>query len=109
MNFEKIEDCNLVYIAYFINGLLLFYYINSIRNCECVNKRYIDIIQKCFIVNVILFIIRCNTKDNEVVLKYLLFIIILIEIYYIYNIRLLINDIYKKNCECVDTELTVII
>ena len=101
-------DCNVGYISNFIAGLILFYYINSIRNCECVNKEYIDIIQKCFIINVMLFIVRCNIKDNEVVLKYSFWIIIVVGIYYVYNTRLLINDIYKKKCECADTNLTYI-
>ena len=104
----KVEICNTGYISNFIAGLILFYYINSIRNCECVNKEYIDIIQKCFIINVVLFIVRCNMKDNEVVLKYSFWIIIVVGIYYVYNTRLLIDDIYKKKCECADTNLTYI-
>jgi hypothetical protein len=102
-------DCNIGYIGNFIGGLILFYYINSIRNCECVNKEYIDIIQKCFIINFVLFILKCNINDNEIVLKYIVWIIILVGIYYVYNTRLLINDIYKKKCECADTNLTYVV
>ena len=101
-------DCNVGYISNLIAGCILFYYISSIRNCECVNKEYIDIIQKCFIINVVLFIVRCNMKDNKVVLNYSFWIIILVGIYYVYNTRLLMNDIYKKKCECADTNFTYV-
>lgn len=101
-------DCNVGYVSNFIAGCILFYYINSIRNCECVNKEYIDIIQKCFMINVILFVLRCNMKDNEALSKYSFWIIILVGIYYVYNTRLLMDDIYKQKCECADTNFTYV-
>ena len=101
-------DCNTGYISSFLAGLVLFYYINSIRNCDCVNKEYINIIEKCFIINCVFYIIRCNMENNDTMLVYLFWGIILVGIYYIYNIRLLINDIYKKDCECGDTTMTYV-
>ena len=39
-------------------------------------------------------------KDNEALSKYSFWIIILVGIYYVYNTRLLMDDIYKQKCEC---------
>ena len=101
-------NCTNSYILSIISGIILFYYINSIRNCECVNKEYINIIQKCFLINVLLYIIRCNIEVDENILSLLLFSILIVGIYYVYNVRLLVNDIYKKNCECADTSMTYV-
>ncbi len=102
------QNCTVGYIGSIIGGVILFYYINSIKDCECVNKEYIDIIKKCFYINIVLYVVRCNMGDNESISTLLLYSIIIIGVYYAYNVRLLVNDIYKKNCECADTNMTYV-
>ena len=56
---------------------------------------------KCIFCNIF------NMKDNEAFLKYSFWIIILVG-NYVYNPRLLMDDIYKQKCECADTNFTYV-
>ena len=104
------ERCSMyAYTGVLISGLILFYWIYSIRNCECVNKKYINIIQKTFLFSIILYIIECSLRNKRIGIGYMLLlsvIMIVVSIYFLYNVRLLINDIYKKKCLCADTNMT---
>ena len=106
---SKEDLCYYGSITYLMSGIFYFYYLNSINDCVCVNKEYIKNIKTYFIISSVLYIInciRCNSKEMSNLLSMLL---IICGIGFIYNMRLLINDIYKKSCECADTNITSIV
>lgn len=102
-------DCKKGFISYGISGFILYYYLNTIKNCDCVNKDYINKLEKSFMMSVLIYFLICNNMIQGGNIKGLLLILlILLGIYYTYYLRLLINDIYKKNCECADTTITYV-
>ena len=105
-NLEEYKTkCNLkaVLITTVIFGGYLYYWLNSIRDCVCVNENRINIIEKYYMIQVLMTILKCTMFDETEIGLILSIMILLINILYIYNVRELINEIYKENCECGNT------
>lgn len=105
-NLEEYKTkCNLkaVLITTAIFGGYLYYWLNSIRDCVCVNENRINIIEKYYMIQVLMTILKCTMFNETEIGLILSIMILLINILYIYNVRELINEIYKENCECGNT------
>ena len=106
---EKEDLCFYGSISYLITGAVYFYYLNSIIDCDCVNKTYIKNIKFYYMVALGTYLVNCiRTKDDKID-NILSLLIIISNFAFVYNVRLLINDIYKKNCECADTKITTVL
>ncbi len=106
---QKDELCFYGAISYLISGILYFYYLNSIKDCECVNDMYVYNVKKYFILAAAMYLINCVECSNKSMSNLLSLLIILCGFGFVYSVRILINDIYKKNCECADTKVTTVI
>ena len=106
---QKDELCFYGAISYLISGILYFYYLNSIKDCECVNDMYVYNVKKYFILTAVMYLINCVECINKPISNLLSLLIILCGFGFVYSVRILINDIYKKNCECADTKVTTVI
>ena len=106
---QKDELCFYGAISYLISGILYFYYLNSIKDCECVNDMYVYNVKKYFILAAAMYLINCVECSNKSMSNLLSLLIILCGFGFVYSVRILINDIYIKNCECADTKVTTVI
>lgn len=108
-NLEKEELCFYGTISYLISGIIYFYYLNSIKDCDCVNNDYVNNIKKYFIIGIIVYVINCVKCNSKMVSNILSIIGIICGFNFVYNVRMLLNDIYKKNCECANTRVSNVI
>ena len=106
---EKDTLCFYGAISYLISGILYFYYLNSIKDCECVNKIYVYNVKKYFVLAAGMYLINCIQCTNKTISNLLSLLIIIFGFCFVYSVRVLINDIYIKNCECADTKITTVI
>ena len=106
---QKDELCFYGAISYLITGILYFYYLNSIKDCECVNDMYVYNVKKYFILASVMYLINCVECSSIPMSNLLSLLIIICGFGFVYSVRILINDIYKKNCECADTKVTIVI
>ena len=106
---QKDELCFYGAISYLISGILYFYYLNSIKDCECVNEMYVYNVKKYFVLAAAMYLINCVECTSKPMSNLLSLLIVVCGFGFVYSVRVLINDIYKKNCECADTKVTTVI
>jgi hypothetical protein len=106
---QKDELCFYGSISYLISGILYFYYLNSIKDCECVNDMYVYNVKKYFILAAAMYLINCVECTSGQISNLLSLLIILCGFGFVYSVRILINDIYEKNCVCADNKVTTVI
>ena len=109
MYYNKEDVCYYGTISYLLSGILYFYYLNTIKKCGCVNSTYMDDVKKYFIMTIFIYIINCIHFDNNTIILIFSILALLCHLNFIFSVRILVNDIYMKNCECADTTLTSII
>ena len=56
-----------------------------------------------------LYLINCVEYTSKPLSNLLSLLIIVCGFGFVYSVRILINDIYEKNCECADTEVANVI
>ena len=106
---QKDELCFYGALSYLISGILYFYYLNSIKDCECVNEIYVYNVKKYFVLAAAMYIINCVECTSKPMSNLLSLLIVVCGFGFVYSVRVLLNDIYKKNCECADTRVTTVI
>ena len=108
-NFDNEDVCYYSSISYIITGIVYFYYLNTLKDCNCVNEEYIKDIKYYYSIAVLGFLMNCMEINNKTLKILIKLIIISANIMFVYKVRLLINQIYRDNCECGDTYITGII
>ena len=106
---QKDELCFYGAVSYLLSGILYFYYLNTIKDCECVNEMYVYNVKKYFVLAAAMYLINCVECTSKPMSNLLSLLIIVFGFGFVYSVRILINDIYKKNCECADTKVTAVI
>lgn len=90
---------------------LYFYYIYNLQknNCECIDNETNYLIQKLYILQLILMVIITLIKLNKEVYLGLLVINIIVTLYIIKNIYKFVKFMEKKRCMCGETMSKTII
>ena len=108
-NYKKQELCFYGTIIYLITGLGYFYYLNSIINCACVDVSNIKEIKKYFMIAFGCYLLNCMEINNSLINNICSILMIYSNFMFVYNVRLLLNQIYGDNCKCANTNITSII
>ena len=57
----------------FIIRILYFYYLNTIKDCECVNEMYVYNVKKYFVLAAAMYLINCVECRNISLFNYYLY------------------------------------